>query len=362
MHLLYFLGAGKVFKGLGADLSNRGVNTIAFTTKAIENTHQEFIQPYDDEGEFLGYPALFIADNEKFTEITSLFRPDVKIYIVNISAHKTLLNHCRDMVMLSGCKEGLLSTYAPILNEHDCNGRIVCIDNDKTIATRANYAIKNFTVNSSVIDMYCPKLPEYQNGIMRVYVRRTASLTFAPDCDVFKEFFRPTFSSSLIVRFSKSYREYETAKKEKLYNVNIPHTIMATQALDYFIHTKNENPETFSNEIKFSDIPLDEYEKMKKYCLKCHRKYCMPWVKKRARRYNEVSDTLEQLDVYSKVASSCIADLYKSGDTITRIIDPSSVKSLAKMKSHIVYVIDFCPDRKFLDTMISELTLHSQVR
>lgn len=109
---LILMGAGKVFLGLGADLNNRGVKALAFTTKTIQKTHQDFIQPYDEEGDFLGYPALFIADNEDSATIESLLNQDIYIFIANIHAHKSLLENCHDLAMLSCCKEGILTTYA----------------------------------------------------------------------------------------------------------------------------------------------------------------------------------------------------------------------------------------------------------
>lgn len=356
---LHVLGAGKVFYGLGADLNNRGIVTVAFTTKHIEKTHQDFIQPYDDEGDFLGYPALYIADDEDPTELASLLKQDIKIFIVNIFAHKTLIENCHDLVMLSSCKEGILTTYASILNASHCSGSIICIDNDKTIAERAKGAIKNFIVNSSVIDMYCPKEPETKEGISRIYVRRNASIVFPPNCNVYKQYFHPSLSSSLFVRFSKSNNEYEIAKKEKLYNINIPHTIMATQALDYFIKVKGEKKSSISNELKFSDIPLEVFEKMKMYCLKCHFAYCRPLVIEQAHRYNDTSHISEQMDVYVKVTSNCIEDLYKSGDSIVRIIDPNSMKSLKKLNVQLSLIIEYCPNKERLNTIINELGVRS---
>lgn len=245
------------------------------------------------------------------------------------------------------------------LNGIPCSGSLICVDNDKTIAERAKRAIKNFTVNSSVIDMYCPTLPEEKDGVSRIYVRRNASLTFPPNCNVYKNYFRPSLTSSLFVRFSKTINEYEIAKKEKLYNINIPHTLMAAQALDYLIKVKGEKKASISENYKFSDIPPDVFEKMKEYCLECHHDYCSPWVSQCTYRYNEAIYSSDHIDVYAKVASSCIDDLFKSGDSIVRIIDPNSIKSLTKLNKQLALVLEYCPNKEKLYAIINELGIHS---
>lgn len=332
MHSFYVFGTGNIFRGLGGYFSSKKITAIVFSRHSIRTTHRRTIRLRDKEGIYQSYTVLFIADNVPSHIIESLITPDIWIYIVNIYHHKSLLENKKDLVILSCCRDGLCSTYAPILTECNCGGTIVAIDNDKSIAGKAQVLLPKFKVNSAVIDMYCPGKPEVDNksGMITAYVSRVSSIVFPPDCEEYKKYFRVSLSSSLFVTFTKDEDEYDIYKMEKLYNVNIPHTTMALLAWAYFDFAS-------FNEWKFSDIPLEKYEKLKQLCLDIHRDYCYPWVVRRANILggDEPNYIAHQYDVYANVASARLSELHESDDTLSRIINPTSKSSLSKLENHM---------------------------
>ena len=347
------LGTGKIFYGLGSALSTGDNNTLAYTRDNIEETESTTIIVKDKDGEYHEYPALYIADSFDTDKIDTLISPDIKIYVANVKHHKSYLNGKHDLKIISCCKDGLNSTYTSILNDYDCSGTIVAIDNDKSFAYKADKELKNFKVKPAVIDMYCPCDPEYdsERKEIRAYVTRSSIIHFPPGCEDFKVYF-PRFlnGSYLISTYAKDDEEFERAVEEKFYLVNLPHFIMGLLAWYYLKYDG-------SRKWMFSDIPYEKFAEMKKECLKYHETICRSWLTKRMGRWEDLRsiDVEDQLYTYSCIAASRITQLYFSGDTVIRIINPTSGVSMMKLQKHMKVISDALPGDTFLGDIASHL-------
>ena len=346
------LGTGKISYGLGGALSICDNTTIEFTTKEIKDNKQITVELFDKEGVYCSYPVFTISDSTDTAPIENFISPDIKIYIANTKHLKSYLKSKNDLRIISCCKDGLNSTYTPILNDCDCSGTIVTIDNDKSFAQKADKELANFKVKSSVLDMYCPTEPEYdpERNVYSIFVSRSSIIHFPPQCEDFNVLFpRCLTGSYLISTFAKTDEEFERAVEEKFYLVNLPHTLMALFAWCYLKYDG-------SRDWKFSDIPFNIFEEMKQECLLYHENICSSWMTKRRKRWGSLcsENKNDQLYAYSQIAAKRITQLYYSGDSVVRIINPASGLSMMKLKKHMDAILDAIPD----DTFLVDIALH----
>ena len=350
---LRVLGTGRIFSGLGGYLSSQEFDTLAFTTKEIDYTHEEMVL-LGEETVYRTFKVLWIADSFDTVDIESLRRPDIKIYIVNVDHHEALLTSDEDVTIVSCCKDGLNNKYVPILKRTCCTGMIVAIDNDKSIAARAEKTLgKQFKVKSAVIDMYCPHELRHnkKHTIAYAYVKRDAYIVFPPRCDQLKRFFKVDISNSVLqVRYAKTQREYDENVILKLYNVNIPHMIMAIQAWNYYKYDATKVG-------SFADIPDIVYEQMKDVTLWYHYQICLSWLKEEKSRVDSVLDDIsDTIALYSAVAEARLDCLREGNDAVVRIINPMSSAALNKIEVLMTQVNKAYPQERLLKKIVSYLS------
>lgn len=337
--------------GLGGFLSRNGTEAFVFVTKSIERTERCNVRLSDKEGDFGLFPIMSVADSDDFSEIEREYNSEIKIFAINVFAHRELFNSRKNWMIVSCCGENLNSTYIKFLNKSDCKGTIVVINNDKSLAEKADRELVNFTVKSAVLDMFCLEETEFnaKRSELKVFISRNSTLVFPPHCRNFKRFFRNTLESFLHITFTRSYEEYERAVNEKLINVTFPHAIMALYTYQYFNYEGIEKR-------RFSDIPYNDFEMLKDSCLIIHEQMCAHWLIKRGRHYR-IFPRFSKRDLLEYV---CIADckinlLYYSDELVVRVINPASEVSIMKLQKLLRYVAHSSQDDKQLRNIIKHL-------
>ena len=77
--------------------------------------------------------------------------------------------------------------------------------------------------------------------------------------------------------------------------------------------------------VRFSDLSPGEFEKLKSICIEAHQYLCSIYL-------------TDNYDYYSGIAEMSIDNLFLLGDSLSRIIDPKSKDSLAKLDMHMQYI------------------------
>lgn len=273
---------------------------------------------------------------EMFTEMTEA---GTQVAICNATEEKLLelISCSKTMAIFSACREGLLTTYMPILEKINRKIDVFVLDNDNTIVDRAKALCKNGLVSfhQAVIHAVCSNVEfDKKHGTITLTADNSVDVVFPPEALWLKDHIIDTsqslFSSRARFKFCESPTEFEYFCKSKIIDVNGIHTLISLavyhKGLKEGVSLKKIADSTFADYIS-----LDE---LLKIASTGHSKMYKSLITNTER----MKEYEEEEGVHQEIMKCFVRRTYDSRDKIKRGVDFEDAESVKKMHRHLEYL------------------------
>lgn len=159
---------------------------------------------------------------------------NVAICPSNSALFSQVINNEKTKVIISACREGLLTTYMPLLEKLDREITVISIDNDETIVERAKQICNNkkITFCKAVIHIVCTEVDyDKKTHTINLEADDQVEIIFPPAAKHLKPYFcddsKSIYSLRTKAHFTDTDSEFQFYSRAKIVDVNGMHTLIS---------------------------------------------------------------------------------------------------------------------------------------